>query len=107
MRAVPLYISFGNRIAQEKDRKAAYRAWPIFVGYTKSVRVLNSTIFIFQNLEQDPAIRTNPIIGWMKVYGGFNQIQGLDEIAKQESDEILRYMDPLVTNNHDLRVRFE
>jgi hypothetical protein len=43
----------------------------------------------------------------MKVYGGFNQIQGLDEIAKQESDEILRYMDPLVTNNHDLRVRFE
>jgi alpha-ketoglutarate-dependent taurine dioxygenase len=65
-----------------------------------------------ENVGQDliashPVIRTNPVTGWKSVYGALNQIQQLNEITKQESDEILRYLGQLVTNNHDLQVRFK
>ncbi|KAG0649308.1 alpha-ketoglutarate-dependent sulfonate dioxygenase [Hyphodiscus hymeniophilus] len=65
-----------------------------------------------ENVGQDliadhPVIRTNPVTGWKSVYGALNQIQQLNELTKQESDEVLRYLGQLVTNNHDLQVRFK
>jgi hypothetical protein len=63
-----------------------------------------------ENVGQDliadhPVIRTNTVTGWKSVYGALNQIQQLNELTKQESDEILRYLGQLITNNHDLQVR--
>ncbi|RFU31457.1 hypothetical protein B7463_g4892, partial [Scytalidium lignicola] len=65
-----------------------------------------------ENVGQDliashPVIRTNPVTGWKSVYGALNQIQQLNELTKQESDEVLKYLGQLVTNNHDLQVRFK
>ena len=65
-----------------------------------------------ENVGQDliadhPVVRTNPVTGWKSIYGALNQIQQLNEITKQESDEILRYLGQLVTNNHDLQVRYK
>jgi len=64
-----------------------------------------------ENVGQDllanhPVIRTNPISGWKSVYGALNQIQHINEITKQESDEVLRYLGRIVTENHDLQVRY-
>lgn len=65
-----------------------------------------------ENIGQDlianhPVIRTNPVTGWKSVYGAVNQIQQLNELVKQESDEVLRYLGQLLTNNHDLQCRFK
>jgi len=57
-------------------------------------------------LASHPVIRTNPVTGWKSVYGALNQIQHMNEITKQESDEVLRYLGRLVTENHDLQVRY-
>ncbi|KFX89630.1 hypothetical protein V495_01188 [Pseudogymnoascus sp. VKM F-4514 (FW-929)] len=65
-----------------------------------------------ENVGQDlianhPVIRTNPVTGWKSVYGALNQIEQLNELAPQESEEVLRYLGQLLTNNHDLQCRFK
>lgn len=65
-----------------------------------------------ENVGQDlianhPIIRTNPVTGWKSVYGALNQIEQINELSKQESDEVLRYLGQLLTNNHDLQCRFK
>jgi len=64
-----------------------------------------------ENVGQDllashPIIRTNPVTGWKSLYGALNQIQKINEISKQESDLILGYLGKLITENHDLQVRY-
>ncbi|KFZ23896.1 hypothetical protein V502_01624 [Pseudogymnoascus sp. VKM F-4520 (FW-2644)] len=65
-----------------------------------------------ENVGQDlianhPVVRTNPVTGWKSIYGALNQIEQLNELAPQESQEVLRYLGQLLTNNHDLQCRFK
>lgn len=65
-----------------------------------------------ENVGQDlianhPVVRTNPVTGWKSIYGALNQIEQLNELAPQESEEVLRYLGQLLTNNHDLQCRFK
>jgi len=54
-----------------------------------------------------PVVRTNPVSGWKSIFsvGTFpNEINGL---SKSESDDLLKWFRRLITENHDLQVRFK
>ena len=54
-----------------------------------------------------PIIRTNPITGWKSLYSVLDQVQKINELSKQESDDILAYLARLINENHDLQVRMK
>ncbi|MCJ1382509.1 hypothetical protein MMC17_005622 [Xylographa soralifera] len=54
-----------------------------------------------------PIIRTNPVTGWKSLYSVLDQVQQINELSKQESDEIMSYLGRLIHENHDLQVRMK
>ncbi|MCJ1287774.1 hypothetical protein MMC26_007126 [Xylographa opegraphella] len=54
-----------------------------------------------------PIIRTNPVTGWKSLYSVLDQVQRINELSKQESDEIMSYLGRLIHENHDLQVRMK
>jgi alpha-ketoglutarate-dependent taurine dioxygenase len=54
-----------------------------------------------------PIIRTNPVTGWKSLYSVLGQVQKINELSKQESDEVLAYLARLINENHDLQVRMK
>jgi alpha-ketoglutarate-dependent taurine dioxygenase len=54
-----------------------------------------------------PIIRTNPVTGWKSLYSVLGQVQKINELSKQESDEVLAYLARLVNENHDLQARMK
>jgi len=55
-----------------------------------------------------PVVRTNPVTGWKSLFGAGHQIdQGwIDNVTQRESDILKAYFLQLITDNHDLQVRF-
>ncbi|PCH38855.1 taurine catabolism dioxygenase [Wolfiporia cocos MD-104 SS10] len=53
-----------------------------------------------------PVIRTNPVTGWKALFVNKNFTRRILELTKDESDATLDYLHRLVTENHDLQVRF-
>lgn len=53
-----------------------------------------------------PVIRTNPVTGWKSVYAAHGNVERINELTQQESDEIMGYLNRLTFENHDLQVRF-
>jgi len=54
-----------------------------------------------------PIIRTNPVTGWKSLYSVLGQVQKINELSKQESDEVLAYLARLINENHDLQARMK
>ncbi|KZT13170.1 taurine catabolism dioxygenase [Laetiporus sulphureus 93-53] len=54
-----------------------------------------------------PVIRTNPVTGWKAVFVNKNFTKRILGITKDESDITLDYLHRLITENHDLQVRFK
>lgn len=54
-----------------------------------------------------PLVRTNPVTGWKSIYavGGF--ATRINELHKEESDELLGRLRRLIPEQHDLQVRFK
>ncbi|KAJ6440608.1 3-ketoacyl-CoA thiolase [Purpureocillium lavendulum] len=53
-----------------------------------------------------PLIRTNPVTGWKSVYVNKGFTKRINGVTKDESDVLLQYLFNLVTQNHDVQVRY-
>jgi alpha-ketoglutarate-dependent taurine dioxygenase len=56
---------------------------------------------------EHPVIRTNPITGWKSLFVNKAFTKRINGVTKDESDFLLKYCTDLVTQNHDLQVRFK
>ncbi|KAF2018534.1 taurine catabolism dioxygenase [Aaosphaeria arxii CBS 175.79] len=53
-----------------------------------------------------PVVRTNPVTGWKSVFPVGGHVRSINGLAKQESEDLLKWFLRLVQENHDLQVRF-
>ncbi|KAF2755136.1 putative taurine catabolism dioxygenase [Pseudovirgaria hyperparasitica] len=53
-----------------------------------------------------PVVRTNPVTGWRSVYVNRGFTTRVEGVTRDESDLLLKYLFELVTQNHDLQVRY-
>jgi alpha-ketoglutarate-dependent taurine dioxygenase len=55
-----------------------------------------------------PVVRTNPVTGWKSLFGAGHQVHAgwIDNVTETESELIKAYFLKLITENHDLQVRF-
>ncbi|KAJ3037690.1 hypothetical protein HDV00_001412 [Rhizophlyctis rosea] len=56
---------------------------------------------------EHPVIRTNPVTGWKSVFVNSGFTKQINGVSKDESDILLPYLFKLVSENHDLQVRFK
>ncbi|TVY34317.1 putative alpha-ketoglutarate-dependent sulfonate dioxygenase [Lachnellula subtilissima] len=56
-----------------------------------------------------PVVRTNPVTGWKSLFGAGHQVYAgwVDNVTETESEVIKAYFLKLITENHDLQVRFK
>ncbi|TVY23037.1 putative alpha-ketoglutarate-dependent sulfonate dioxygenase [Lachnellula hyalina] len=56
-----------------------------------------------------PVVRTNPVTGWKSLFGTGHQVHAgwVDNVTETESEVIKAYFLKLITENHDLQVRFK
>lgn len=54
-----------------------------------------------------PVVRTNPVTGWKSIFalGPFPRF--INELSDEESDELLKKFRSVITENHDIQVRFK
>lgn len=53
-----------------------------------------------------PLVRTNPVTGWKSIYAIGSFPKYINELQKEESDDLLKKLHDTITSNHDLQVRF-
>lgn len=54
-----------------------------------------------------PLVRTNPVTGWKSIFAFGPFTSRINELEKQESDELLKKLGQMIIENHDLQVRFK
>ncbi|ODQ54688.1 taurine catabolism dioxygenase [Saitoella complicata NRRL Y-17804] len=54
-----------------------------------------------------PIVRTNPVTGWKSIFALGSHFSHINGLTKYESDWFKDYFHRLVTDNHDLQVRFK
>ena len=54
-----------------------------------------------------PVIRTNPVTGWKGIFVNRGFTTRINELSPDESEQVLEHLYRLVTDNHDLQVRFK
>lgn len=54
-----------------------------------------------------PVVRTNPVTGWKSIFALGPFPKYINELNDQESAELLRKFGTMITENHDLQVRFK
>lgn len=52
-------------------------------------------------------VRTNPITGWKALYAAGHHLEGIDGLGAEESDMIHKFLDRLITENHNLQLRVQ
>lgn len=55
-----------------------------------------------------PVVRTNPVTGWKSLFGAAGQVKHgwIDGVNPRESEILKAYFTQVITENHDLQVRF-
>ncbi|KAF2702763.1 taurine catabolism dioxygenase [Pleomassaria siparia CBS 279.74] len=54
-----------------------------------------------------PVVRTNPVTGWKSIYALGPFPKYINQLNKEESDDLLKKFRSVITENHDLQVRFK
>lgn len=54
-----------------------------------------------------PVVRTNPITGWRSIFSLGPFPRYINELTPAESEDLLKKFKAIVTENHDLQVRFK
>ncbi|PYI04391.1 alpha-ketoglutarate-dependent sulfonate dioxygenase, partial [Aspergillus sclerotiicarbonarius CBS 121057] len=54
-----------------------------------------------------PIVRTNPVTGWKSIFALGPFPKYINELSPSESEELLRKFRSMITENHDLQVRFK
>lgn len=52
-----------------------------------------------------PVIRTNPVTGWKSLFTVGLYVEKIDGLEATESENLLRWFQQLIMENHDLQVR--
>ncbi|KAL4804757.1 hypothetical protein BDV18DRAFT_153123 [Aspergillus unguis] len=53
-----------------------------------------------------PVVRTNPVTGWKSIFAVGHHVQKVNGVSEDESRHLLDWFLRLITENHDLQVRF-
>ncbi|KAL4918992.1 hypothetical protein BDW62DRAFT_210162 [Aspergillus aurantiobrunneus] len=53
-----------------------------------------------------PVVRTNPVTGWKSIFAVGHHVEKVNDLTDDESRHLLDWFVRLVTENHDLQVRF-
>jgi len=56
---------------------------------------------------EHPVIRTNPVTGWKTVFAVGHHVQHINGLTENESSHLLNEFLRMITENHDLQVRFK
>ncbi|KAK5196882.1 hypothetical protein LTR47_001223 [Exophiala xenobiotica] len=54
-----------------------------------------------------PVVRTNPVTGWKSIYAIGSFPKYINELSREESDDLLKKFHDTILANHDLQVRFK
>jgi alpha-ketoglutarate-dependent taurine dioxygenase len=54
-----------------------------------------------------PVVRTNPVTGWKSIFALGPFPKHINELNTEESDDLLKKFRSVITENHDLQVRFK
>ncbi|KAH0538978.1 hypothetical protein FGG08_004493 [Glutinoglossum americanum] len=54
-----------------------------------------------------PVVRTNPVTGWKTVFAVGHHVQRINDLTERESKHLLEEFLRMITENHDLQVRFK
>ncbi len=54
-----------------------------------------------------PVVRTNPVTGWKSIFAPGPFPKQINELNPEESEELLKKFKRVITENHDLQVRFK
>ena len=54
-----------------------------------------------------PIVRTNPVTGWKSIFALGPFPKYINELTNEESEDLLRKFRSVITENHDLQVRFK
>ncbi|KAI5924398.1 taurine dioxygenase family protein [Camillea tinctor] len=54
-----------------------------------------------------PVVRTNPVTGWKSIFALGPFPKRINELAPQESDDLLKKFRDVILENHDIQVRFK
>lgn len=57
---------------------------------------------------EHPVVRTNPVTGWKSLFGAAHQVAAgwYNGVTERESDVLKAYFNQVISENHDLQVRF-
>ncbi|KAL5342109.1 hypothetical protein BJX70DRAFT_410837 [Aspergillus crustosus] len=53
-----------------------------------------------------PVVRTNPVTGWKSIFAVGHHVEKVNDLGEDESRHLLDWFVKLVTENHDLQVRY-
>ncbi|KAL2796197.1 hypothetical protein BJX66DRAFT_324149 [Aspergillus keveii] len=53
-----------------------------------------------------PVVRTNPVTGWKSIFAVGHHVQKVNDLSEDESRHLLKWFVKLITENHDLQVRY-
>ncbi|KAH8601224.1 hypothetical protein B0O99DRAFT_608360 [Bisporella sp. PMI_857] len=56
---------------------------------------------------EHPVVRTNPVTGWKTIFAFGHHVQHINGLTERESSHLLDEFLRMVTENHDLQVRFK
>lgn len=54
-----------------------------------------------------PVVRTNPVTGWKSIFAVGPFPKAINELHSEESEELLKKFRNVITENHDIQVRFK
>ena len=54
-----------------------------------------------------PVVRTNPVTGWKSIFPVGAHVSHINGLTQSESDALRKWFLKLITENHDLQVRFK
>jgi alpha-ketoglutarate-dependent taurine dioxygenase len=54
-----------------------------------------------------PVVRTNPVTGWKSIYAVGSFPRHINELEREESEDLLKKFHQMILDNHDLQVRFK